>query len=83
MRLDYISLCNVICKGNCREFEGVEDVKAGKGEIGGCILLFVCGEWATQLHGIDVLVESFGETRSEMTISDGMNRLTWGGGMLG
>ena len=51
----------------------MEDVKAGKGEIGGCVLLFVCGEWATQLHGIDVLVESFGETGSEMTISDGMN----------
>ena len=55
----------------------------GKGEIGGRVLLFVCSEWATQLHGIDVLVESFGETRSEMTISDGMNRLTCGGWMLG
>ena len=61
----------------------MEDVKAGKGEIGCCILLFVRCEWATQLHGIDVLVESFGETRSEMTISDGMNRLTCGGWMLG
>ena len=28
---------------------------AGNGEIGGCILLFVCSEWVTQLHGIDVL----------------------------
>ena len=51
----------------------MEDVKAGKGEIGGCILLFMCGEWVTQLHGIDVLVESFGKAGSEMTISDGMN----------
>ena len=61
----------------------MEDVKAGKGEIGGRVLLFVCSEWALQLHGIDVLVESFGETRSKMTISDGMNRLTCGGWMLG
>ena len=61
----------------------MEDVKAGKGEIGGCVLLFVCGEWATQLHGIDVLVESFGETGSEITISDGMNQLTCGRWMLG
>ena len=55
----------------------------GKGEIGGHVLRFMCSEWATQLHGIDVLVESFGKTGSEMMISDGMNRLTCGRWMLG